>query len=106
MKRAVEDKQLNFAGGIIKAMGRYLQDNQSQSELQQRIVADLRAKAAARAKQEGGGGEASGMPEVDGVEDSAYIKGTKTTTVLAPAWTVIALLAVGVFVYFVYQVNR
>ena len=87
-------------------MGRYLQDNQSQSELQQRIAADMRAKAAARAKQEGAGGEADGKPAVDGVEDSAYIKGTKATTPLAPVWAFIAIAAVVVFIYFVYQVNR
>ena len=87
-------------------MGRYIEQTEGRSELQQRIAAELKAKAAARAKQEGAGGEKDGMPEVDGVEDSAYIKGTKTTTTLAPVWALIALAAVGVFIYFVYQVNR
>lgn len=87
-------------------MGRYIKQEESRSELQQRIAAELKAKAAARAKQEGAGGEKDGAPEVDGVEDSAYIKGTKATTTLAPVWALIALMAVGVFIYFVYQVNR
>ncbi len=87
-------------------MGRYLEQTEGRSELQQRIAADMRAKAAARAKQEGATGEVEGMPEIDGIEDSAYIQGTKTTTSLAPVWVVIAIAAVGVFIYFVYQVNR
>jgi hypothetical protein len=81
-------------------MGRYVQQSESRSELQQRIAADLRAKAAAKARQEGEGGDAPNAP--DGVEDSAYIKGTKSTTTLAPVWLLIFFIAVGVFIYFVY----
>lgn len=87
-------------------MGRYIKQEESRSELQQRIAAELKAKAAARAKQEGAGGEKDGSPEIDGVEDSAYIRGTKTTTTLAPVWAAIVLAAIGVFAFFVYQVNR
>ena len=87
-------------------MGRYLEQTEGRSELQQKIAADLRAKAAARAKDEGASGETEGRPVVDGVEDSMYIKDTKTTTTLAPVWAVIAFAAVGVFIYFVYQVSR
>lgn len=86
-------------------MGRYIQQNESRSELQQRIAADLRAKAAAKAKQEGG--DVNGDYNApDGVDDAAYLKGTKTTTTLAPAWFIIFLMAVGIFAFFVYQVNR
>lgn len=81
-------------------MGRYVQQSESRSELQQRIAADLRAKAAAKARQEGEGGGVPNAP--DGVEDSAYIKGTKSTTTLAPVWLLIFFIAVGVFIYFVY----
>lgn len=85
-------------------MGRYIEQTESQSELQQRIAADLRAKAAARAKQEGtAGGSASGP---DGINDSAYIQGTKQTTTLSWAWLLISVLAIGVFIYFVYLVNK
>ena len=90
----------------MKGMGRYLEQTEGRSELQQRIAADMRAKAAARAKQEGAGGEVEGVPEIDGIEDSAYIQGTKITTTLAPLWVLIAIAAVGVFIYFIYQVNR
>lgn len=85
-------------------MGRYIKQDETRSELQQRIAADLRAKAAAKSKQEGDTPE-SGQT-ADGVEDSAYIQGTKSTTTLAPVWALIVIAAVGVFIYFVYQVNR
>ena len=78
-------------------MGLYLKQNENRSELQQRLDAELRAKAAARSKQE------SDHP--DGVDDSAYIEGTKQTTSLAWAWAVIAIMALGVFIFFIYRVN-
>lgn len=86
-------------------MGRYIEQNESRSELQQRIAADLRAKAAAKAKDEGGPA-GSDHKSPDGVEDAAYLKGTKATTTLAPAWLLIFIAAIAVFVYFIYQVNR
>lgn len=86
-------------------MGRYLEQTESRSELQQRIAADLRAKAAAKAKQEGEG-STTYYDTPDGIEDAEYLKGTKSTTTLAPVWVAIFIMAVGVFVYFIYQVNR
>lgn len=85
-------------------MGRYIQQSESRSELQQRIAADLRAKAAAKAKQEGGGGTPPGGP--DGVEDSAYIKGTKATTTLAPIWLLIFVAVIGIFIYFIFLASK
>lgn len=84
-------------------MGRYFEQTESRSELQQRIAADLREKAAQKAKQEG-----EPVPDVSGelIENSEYLKDTKATTTLAPAWVFIVLMAVGVFVLFVYQVNK
>ena len=66
-------------------MGRYFEQTESRSELQQRIAADLREKAAQKAKQEG-----EPVPGVSGelIENSEYLKGTKATTTLAPAWGV------------------
>lgn len=87
-------------------MGRYLQDRQGRSELQERIAADLRAKAAARAKEEYGASGDTYIDAPDGVEDSAYIKGTKKTTTLAGAWLVIFFLSVGVFILFIVQMTR
>ena len=86
-------------------MGRYLQQNESRSELQQRIDAELRAKSAAKSKQEGD--ETVGNYKApDGVDDSEYIKGSKETTTLAPAWALIVIGVIVVFVIFVYQVSR
>lgn len=85
-------------------MARYIKQDETRSELQQRIAADLRAKAAAKSKQEGDVSESA--QTVDGVDDSAYIQGTKSTTTLAPVWALIFIAAIGVFIYFIYQVNR
>ncbi|QQS22165.1 hypothetical protein IPM09_01315 [Candidatus Saccharibacteria bacterium] len=87
-------------------MGRYIEQTESRSELQQKIAADLRAKAVAKAKQEGAAADAGYYAAPDGVDDSAYIKGTKTTTTLAPAWVIITFMAIAVFAFFVYQVNK
>ncbi len=86
-------------------MGRYIQQSQTRSELQQRIAAELRAKAAAKAKDEGGEGGGY-YDERDGVNDSEYIKGTKQTTSLAWAWALIFFLAIGAFIYFVILANQ
>ncbi len=83
-------------------MGRYIEQNQSRSELQQRIAADLRAKAAAKVKPEDENGDPANGYEYD----AEYLKGTKVTTTLAPAWAVIAILAVAILAYFIYQMNR
>lgn len=75
-------------------MGLYVKQKDNRSELQQRLDAELRAKALERSKGDG--------KTVDGVEDSAYIEGTKRTTSLAFAWLFIfflALVALGVFIY-------
>ena len=86
-------------------MGRYLEQTEGKTELQQRIAAELKAKAAARAKQEGE--EKEGYYKApDGIEDAAYMRGTKRTTTLAPAWAIIFFLAIGVFVYFIYKMNH
>ena len=87
-------------------MGRYLENTQGRSELQQRIAADLRAKAAAKAKDEAESGKKTYHSAPDGVDDTVYIKGTKATTTLAPVWAAIFVAAIGVFIYFVIQVNR
>lgn len=86
-------------------MGRYLEQTENRSELQQKIAADLRAKANAKAKDEGLVTD-SYYRAPDGVEDAAYMKGTKTTTTLAPAWVLIVILSFAVVVYFIAQTNK
>ena len=58
-------------------MGRYFEQTESRSELQQRIAADLRAKAAQKAKQEG-----EPVPGVSGelIENSEYLKGNSSAS--------------------------
>ena len=86
-------------------MGRYIEQKDGKSELQQRVAAELRAKAAAKAKQEAEG-KGGYYDKPDGVEDQAYMKGYKRTTTLAPVWALIFFMAVGVFILFVYKVNN
>lgn len=85
-------------------MGRYIEQTDSRSELQQRIAADLRAKAVARSKDEGGLADTNSAP--DGIDDSHYIEGTKRTTSLAWAWLLIFIFTIIAFVVFVVQANR
>ena len=59
------------------------------SKLQERVAAELRDEAAS-----------------DGVEDTAYLEGTKQTTTLAWAWIVIAILAAVVVILFFLQGGR
>jgi hypothetical protein len=75
-------------------MGLFIQKNDERSELQQRLAAELQAKALAKSKLEN--------ERVDGVKDSAYLQGTKQTTSLAWLWlliVVIALAAASVIIY-------
>jgi len=71
-------------------MGLYVKQSDTRSQLQEKLAAELQAKARAKAKE-------AELP--DGVDDSAYIEGTKKTTTLAWAWGVIVLLAIGAVVW-------
>ena len=79
-------------------MGQYLNQRDNRTELQQRLDAELRAKAAARSNSE--------ADRPDGVDDSAYIEHTKVTTSLDWAWLIIGILVAGVFGYFIYLVSK
>ena len=86
-------------------MGIIIQQTEGQSELQKQINANLKAKATARGKQEGG--PKGGYHDApDGVEDAAYMRGTKKTTTLAPAWAVVFILTLVVFAYVIYKVSQ
>lgn len=67
-------------------MALFIRQSEDRSELQQRLATELRERAKARA-------EVDGTPP-DGVNDSQYLKGTKTTTNLAWVWILIVVLAV------------
>lgn len=67
-------------------MGLYIQKNDNRSQLQQRLDEELRAKAKSKVQQDDA--------KMDGVEDSAYLKGTKQTTSLAWLWTLIIIVLI------------
>jgi len=71
-------------------MGLFISQKDERSELQQRIAAELHQKA----KQTS---QLADRP--DGVDDSQYIKGTKTTTSLAWVWVVIGVIFAGIIIW-------
>ncbi len=78
---------------ILKnSMGLYLKQENTRTELQKRIAAELAEKAKRKSLDEG--------EPVDGVDDSAYIENTKVTTTLAWAWVLIFLAIIGLLVWF------
>ena len=79
-------------------MGMYLKQQESRSELQERIAAELKAKADLKSKIEN-------EPK-DAIEDSAYVQGYKRTTTLAPVWLLIFFAAIVVFIYFITQASK
>ncbi len=87
-------------------MGLYINKQESRSELQERIAAELRAKAEQKAKDEAEYIAGRGGKKKDEVEDSAYMKGYKKTTTLAPVWLMIFFAAILVFIYFITQVSK
>lgn len=73
-------------------MGLYLRQQETRSELQNKLAAELQE----RAKQ-----KAQPFDKPDGVTDSAYLKGTKETTSLAWVWVLIALAVIGLVVWLI-----
>ena len=71
-------------------MGRFIEQDQTRSRLQERIAADLRAKAAERSHDEGDDTPPAYDPADLG--QTEYLKGTKQTTSLAMVWLVVGLL--------------
>ena len=70
-------------------MGLYINQQNSRTKLQEKIAAELRAKAAQVQDVSGD------MP--DGVEDSAYVEKTNNGTTISRVW-VFAILVAAVFV--------
>lgn len=73
-------------------MALYIKQSDTRSQLQEKLAAELQDKARTKAKE-------AELP--DGVDDSAYIEGTKHTTTLAWVWGAIFLAVVGVTVWLV-----
>lgn len=67
-----------------------MKQNETRSELQKRVAAELQDKAKKKALE---------TEQPDGVTDSAYLKDTKQTTSLAWAWVLIAIAIVGLAIW-------
>lgn len=78
-------------------MGLYVRQDQSRTELQERIAAELQEKAKNRTKQQ---------DAPDGVDDSTYIEGTKRTTSLAWAWLLIGVATVVIIIWLVVESTK
>ncbi len=78
-------------------MGMYIRQDDKRTELQERIAAGLQDKAKRKAKID------DDTP--DGVDDSAYIEGTKQTTSLAWVWVLIVVAIIAAAVYFMIQTS-
>ena len=78
-------------------MGLYVRQDQSRTELQERIAAELQEKAKNRTKQQ---------DATDGVDDSTYIEGTKRTTTLAWAWLLIGVATVAIIIWLVVESTK
>ena len=71
-----------------------MKQNETQSELQKRVAAELQDKAKKRKALED-----AELP--DGVTDSVYLKDTKSTTSLAWVWVLIAIAIVGIAIWLI-----
>ena len=73
-------------------MGIIVNQQDNRSELQKKIAAELSEKAKKK--------ETTKHDRPDGIDDSAYIEGTKQTTSLAWVWLVIVIVAVAVLIWY------
>ena len=78
-------------------MALFIRQDDNRSKLQERVAAELREKAKLQA------GKSPDQP--DGVEDSRYLEGTKSTTSLAWVWIAIILFAIAAFLAIVFKGN-
>ena len=73
-------------------MALFIRQDDERSELQKRLAAELQERSKERAKM---------ADRPDGVDDSQYIQGTKTTTSLAWVWLVIIVVAIGIIIWLI-----
>lgn len=71
-------------------MSLYLKQNETRSQLQEKLAKELQERAKQKAKT---------FDQPDGVTDSAYLKQTKETTSLAWVWVliVVAIIALAIW---------
>lgn len=75
-----------------KGMSLYMKQNETRSELQKRVAAELQEKAKKKALE---------AERPDGVDDSAFVKDTKATTSLAWAWILIGIAIIAIAIWLV-----
>lgn len=73
-------------------MSLYMKQNETRSELQKRVAAELQEKAKKKALE---------AERPDGVDDSAFVKDTKATTSLAWAWILIGIAIIAIAIWLV-----
>ena len=73
-------------------MGLYVKQSDTRSQLQEKLAQELQDRAREKAKE-------AELP--DGVDDSAYIEGTKVTTSLAWVWAIVAIAFIGVIIWLI-----
>ncbi|MDB5162853.1 MAG: hypothetical protein JWN28_460 [Candidatus Saccharibacteria bacterium] len=73
-------------------MALYVKQTDTRSQLQEKLAQELQDKAREKAKE-------AELP--DGVDDSAYIEGTKVTSSLAWAWILIIVAIIGIAIWLV-----
>lgn len=73
-------------------MSLYLKQNETRSQLQDKLAKELQDRAKEKAKQ-------SEMP--DGVTDSAYLKDTKQTTSLGWVWVLIGIAIIAIVIWLI-----
>lgn len=81
-------------------MALFVNQESNRTKLQEKLAAELQEKA----KQTAG---AAGRDRPDGVEDSAYMEGTKKTTSIAWLWVLVVLVALGAVIWLaIVSLNR
>jgi hypothetical protein len=75
-------------------MALFIKQNDTRSQLQERLAAELQEKARRNAAK-------ADMP--DGVSDSEYVKNTKQTTSLAWLWIIISIVMISLVIWLVVQ---
>lgn len=73
-------------------MSLYLRQQDTRSDLQEKLSKDLQERAKQKAKT---------FDQPDGVTDSRYVENTKQTSSLAWVWAVIFVAAVGLLVWLI-----
>jgi hypothetical protein len=80
-------------------MALFVNQNSNRTKLQERLAAELAEKAKKKA-------DIADKERPDGVDDSAYIEGTKKTTSLAGVWVAIFIIAVAILIAIIWGYSR